>query len=52
MVAILLSLIMELLIKEIGRICMPSKYKDQHLISAFFKKIGSKSKKENINDRI
>jgi ABC-type nitrate/sulfonate/bicarbonate transport system permease component len=39
MVAILLSLIMELCIKEIARICMPSKYKDRHYIIKFIKKI-------------
>jgi hypothetical protein len=38
MIAIMLSLIMELLIKELGRISMPSKYKDRYRIINFVKK--------------
>jgi ABC-type nitrate/sulfonate/bicarbonate transport system permease component len=39
MIAILLSLVMELLIKEIARISMPFKYKDRYRITKFIKKI-------------
>jgi ABC-type nitrate/sulfonate/bicarbonate transport system permease component len=39
MVAIILSLLMELFIKEIARICIPSKYKDRYYIVNFFRKI-------------
>jgi hypothetical protein len=38
MIAILISLTMELIIKEIGRMCMPSKYKDRQLIINIFKR--------------
>jgi hypothetical protein len=36
MSAIILSLIMELIIKEIGRICMPFRYNDRKHIINFF----------------
>jgi hypothetical protein len=36
MIAILLSLIMELIIKEISRICMPNRYQDKEIIKNFF----------------
>jgi hypothetical protein len=39
MIAILISLIMELIIKEIGRICMPFKYNDRKKIIHLFNKI-------------
>ncbi|GHU32503.1 hypothetical protein FACS1894166_05980 [Bacilli bacterium] len=39
MITILVSLICESIIKEIGRICMPNKYKDQVVIKNFFHKI-------------
>jgi hypothetical protein len=39
MIAILISLIMELIIKETGRICMPFKYNDRKNIAHFFNKI-------------
>jgi hypothetical protein len=37
MIAIMISLVMELIIKEIGRLCMPSKYNDRKIISNIFK---------------
>lgn len=39
MITIMISLVCELIIKEIGRICMPHKYKDQVLMKNFFHKI-------------
>jgi ABC-type nitrate/sulfonate/bicarbonate transport system permease component len=42
MIAIILSLVMELVIKEIGRICMPFKYKDRNHIINFVKKFKRK----------
>jgi NitT/TauT family transport system permease protein len=39
MIAILISLIMELIIKETGRICMPFKYNDRKNIIHFFNQI-------------
>jgi hypothetical protein len=38
LIAIILSLIMELLIKEIARISIPSKYKDRYYLINFFNK--------------
>jgi hypothetical protein len=37
-IAIFVSLIMELIINEVGRICMPSKYKDRQRILSLFKR--------------
>jgi hypothetical protein len=36
MIAIVLSLVMELIIKEIGRLSMPSKYQDRKILINFF----------------
>jgi hypothetical protein len=42
MIAIAISLIMELIIIEIGRPCMPNKYKDRTMIKNFFLKLRRK----------
>jgi hypothetical protein len=43
MIAILISLIMELIIKEISRICMPNKYRDRQIIVNIFKRKRNKN---------
>jgi hypothetical protein len=43
MIAILISLIMELIIKEISRICMPNRYRDRQIIVNIFKKNRTKN---------